>query len=57
MLVDNAAPQRLEGHIEDVPSDAEYQHHRQGAGEPGSDVSQISLQIEVEQRERHDDEA
>ena len=57
MLVENAAPQRLERHMENVPSDTEDEYECQRAGEPRGYVCQISLQVEIEQRQRHDGEA
>ena len=57
MLVEDAAPQRLNGHVKDMTPDAEDEHKSERAGEPRSGINQISVQIEVEQRERHGREA
>ncbi len=57
MLVENAAAQRLEGHEKNVPSDSEDETNRQRAREPWRGMRQISLQIKVEQAQRHHGEA
>ncbi len=57
MLVEDAAPQRLNGHMENVAPDAEDEHKSERGGEPRSGIPQISVQVEVEQRQRHDREA
>src|SRR6266849_8673872 len=57
MLVEDAAPQRLEGHKKNVPSDSEDERKRQSGGEPWRGMRQISLQIEVEKTQGHDREA
>ncbi len=53
MLIEDAPPQRLEGHVKNVPPDAEHQGDCQCACEPWRDIGQIALQVEIEQGERH----
>jgi len=57
MLVEDAAPQRLHGHVEDVPPDAEDQRQRQGTDHPRSSRSQIACEVEIKQTARHDGQA
>src|SRR6516225_9028091 len=57
MLVEDAAPQRLHGHVEDVPPDTEDQRQRQGTDYPRSSRSQIAREVEVKQTARHDGQA
>lgn len=57
MLVKDAAPQRLEGHKQNVPPDSEDENNCQRAREPWCGTRQMSLQIEVEKAELHGREA
>src|SRR6266852_3131086 len=57
MLVEDAAPQRLEGHKKNVPSDSEDENKRQPTREPWRGTRQISMQIEVEKTQGYDREA
>ncbi len=53
MLVENAAPERLNGHVKNVPPDPEDEHQGEGKGQPWSGGDKISLQVEIQQRQRH----
>jgi hypothetical protein len=57
MLVEDAAPQRLEGHKQNVASDSEDERKCQSAGEPWRCTRQISMQIEGEKTQGHDRKA
>src|SRR5258708_37664740 len=57
MLVQDAAPQRLKRHKQNVPSDPKDENKRQRAGEPWRGMRQIALQIEVEKTKGHDRKA
>src|SRR5260370_39985576 len=56
-LVQDAAPQRLERHKQNVPSDSEDENKRQRAGEPWRGMRQIALQIKVKKTESRDRQA
>ena len=56
MLIEDAASQRLERHVQDVPADSKDQNHGQPCCQPWSAVRQVSRQIEIKQRKRHDGE-